>query len=232
MAELFLDAAFDWTFQERIQPHTPTGHAQRTADVLSWSLDFKQLLWKIQAIDIRIENLLNWRGEQSQNMWKVKLALSEPGTQQLTQEQVYDPQIEAAKIRAMTECLNWMDDKSESTKVKKFLPWFISVSFPLIFAHSRDIQWALNYGDQYVRKWVDEYKEIWELSKIQLNLRKNIHAIDESIISDVIERMKLFLKYNWVLSPEQSSQLLPEVGSEFLRSVFQAINNLCLKVRW
>ncbi len=232
MAEFPLEAAFDWTFCERRWAHAPTGHAQRVADALSFSPEFNQLLWKIRALDIQIQNSLGWRDMMSQNMWMVKLAWSASGTLQLTEEQVYAPDVEAAKLQAMTEALDEMIDEAEYTKLRILLQEFIPQFFSRIFEHSRSIQLGLDYSDPAVQSWVEEYREWWNLEKGTQKLRNDITRIDKNILRAIIARMESFYHYNWALSPEQSCQLLPEVRSEFMQSVFQEINNLCLKARW
>ncbi len=232
MAEFPLEAAFDWTFRERRWAHAPTGHAQRVADALSFSPEFKQLLWKIGVLNTQIKNLLNWRAQQSQYIWNVKFALSEPGTLQLTAEQVHAPDVEAAKIRAMTGALDVMIGEAEYRQLRILLQEFIPHFFSRIFEHSKSIQLGLDYSDPAVLSWIEEYREWWELETVQQNLRDNIGEIDKGLLRDIIARMKLFAQYRLFFSDIESRQLLPEVDGEFMQSVFQEINNLCLKVRW
>lgn len=167
-------------------------------------------------------------------MWMVKLASTEPKAQKLNEWQVNFPDVEAIKTQSMIEDLNAMVSEAEYRKLKTLLVIFIPQLFPIIFEHSRAIQLGLNYEDSKVQSWVDKYREGWELNKVRENLRGNITEIDREILREIIARMELFYHYSWVISPEQSWQLLPYIddeGEEYMRIIFQAISNLCFQVR-
>ena len=188
----------------------------------------------VREIDTSIEDLLEGRGELSRYMWMAKLAWTEPGTSQLTENQVLAPEVEAWKITGRIRDLAVMLDKKEyeDKALKTLLIQCIQELFPLIFAHSREIQMGLKYADFEVQQWVDAYKNLGELDTIKENLRDNITAKDMELLRAIIARMRLINTYLWVFSPEESQQLLPAVKDPFLRTIFQEINNLCSRARW
>ena len=210
--------------------------AQIVGNILSESSpQFLALLRKVMEIDTSIKNLLQGRGEQSRYMWMAKLAWTEPGTITLTENQVVAPKVEARKITERIRDLAVMLDKKEyeDKALKTLLIQCIQELFPLIFAHSREIQMGLNYADSGVKEWVDMYRRGWgELDTIKENLRNNITKMDMELLRAIIARMEYFVQYNWVFSPEELRQLFPDVEDSFLRTIFQEISDLCLKTHW
>ena len=208
--------------------------AQIVGNILSESTpQFLALLREVREIDEKIKNLLHGRDEQSRNMWMLKLAWTEPGIIELTENQVLAPEVEIWKIAERILDLDAMIGEAAYRKLKALLIECIPELFSLIFAHSRKIQLRLNYADSGVKEWVDMYRRGWDkLEEVKGNLRNNITKMDMELLRSIIARMECFKAYNLLLSLEESQQLLPAVEDLFLRKIFQEISDLCLKTHW
>lgn len=230
---------------ETLPVHTPSTPANWRANTAAWTVvahakwvanvldnDFTRFLSEVRAVDTGIKTSLSCRDSRSKHMWMVKLAMTEPQTQILNEWQVNFPDVETSKIQSMIEDLNAMVSEAEYRKLKTLLVIFIPQLFPTIFEHSRAIQLGLSYAE--IWPWVDQFRECWDQEKVRAIIRTDITEIDRGILREIIARMELFYHYTWVLSSDQSQQLLPSIdeNSEYMKAIFQAISDLCFQVRW